>query len=110
MDEEYVLNAEKLAKVVLPNRNGFYPDIDGMNGTDPIENIRAFYADRAKNIGSGTRCSRGRPARGADVETASCTGALSNSQPAPSWGTCGAWVSADSAPGNGTRAPRNSRS
>ena len=56
MDDEYVLDAEKLAKVVLPNRNGFYPDIDGMNGTDPIENVRAFYADRAKNIGAGTRC------------------------------------------------------
>ena len=56
MDEEYVLNAEKLSKVTLANRNGFYPDIDGMNGTDPIENVRAFYADRAKNIGSGTRC------------------------------------------------------
>ena len=56
LDEEYVLNAEKLSKVVLPNRNGFYPDIDGMNGTDPIENVRAFYADRANSIGSGTRC------------------------------------------------------
>ena len=56
MTEDYVLNAEKLAKVVLPNRNGFYPDIDGKNGTDPIENVRAFYADRAANIGSGTRC------------------------------------------------------
>ena len=56
MSEDYVLDAEKLSKVVLPNRNGFYPDIDGLNGTDPIENVRAFYADRAKNIGSGTRC------------------------------------------------------
>jgi len=56
MDEEYVLDAEKLSKVVLPNRNGFYPDIDGLNGTDPIENVRAFYADRAKNIGAGERC------------------------------------------------------
>lgn len=56
MDEEFVLNKEKLAKVTLANRNGFYPDIDGKNGTDPIENVRAFYADRAANIGSGTRC------------------------------------------------------
>ena len=53
MDEEYVLNAEKLAKVVLPNRNGFYPNIDGPTG--PAD-VKAFYADRAKNIGSGTRC------------------------------------------------------
>lgn len=53
MDDEYVLNAEKLAKVVLPNRNGFYPNIDGPNAQ---EEIRAFFADRAKNIGAGVRC------------------------------------------------------
>ena len=56
MDDEFVLNAEKLSKVVLANRNGFYPDIDGKNGTDATENVRAFFADRAANIGSGTRC------------------------------------------------------
>ncbi|EQB39427.1 MFS transporter [Sulfurimonas hongkongensis] len=53
MDEEYVLNAEKLAKVVLPNRDGFYPNIDGPTG--PAD-VKAFYADRAKNIGAGVRC------------------------------------------------------
>jgi len=53
MDDEYVLNKEKLTKVVLPNRNGFYPNIDGPNAQ---EDIRAFFADRAKNIGAGTRC------------------------------------------------------
>jgi cytochrome c len=53
MDDEYVLNKEKLTKVVLANANGFYPDIDGAKGP---ENVRAFFADRAKNIGSGTRC------------------------------------------------------
>jgi len=53
MDEEYVLNAEKLAKVVLPNNDGFYPNIDGPTA---IEDVRTFFADRAANIGSGTRC------------------------------------------------------
>jgi len=53
MDDEYVLNKEKLSKVVLPNRNGFYPNIDGPTG--PAD-VKAFFADRAKNIGSGTRC------------------------------------------------------
>ena len=53
MDDEYVLNAEKLKKVVLPNNNGFYPNIDGPNGP---ANVKAFFADRAKNIGMGTRC------------------------------------------------------
>ena len=53
MDDEYVLNKEKLMKVVLANRNGFYPNIDGPKAK---ENIKAFFADRAKNIGMGTRC------------------------------------------------------
>jgi cytochrome c len=53
MDDEYVLNKEKLVKVVLANRKGFYPNIDGPNAQ---EDIRAFFADRAKNIGAGTRC------------------------------------------------------
>jgi len=53
MDDDYVLNKEKLTKVVLANKNGFYPNIDGPNAQ---EDIRAFYADRAKNIGAGVRC------------------------------------------------------
>ena len=53
LDDEYVLNKEKLTKVVLPNNNGFYPNIDGPTG--PAD-VKAFFADRAKNIGSGTRC------------------------------------------------------
>ncbi len=53
MDDEYVLNKEKLMKIKMPNENGFYPNIDGPNG---VENVRKFFSDRAKNIGSGTRC------------------------------------------------------
>ncbi|MCF6310665.1 MAG: c-type cytochrome [Sulfurimonas sp.] len=53
LDDEYVLNKEKLMKVKMPNRDGFYPNIDGPNG---IENVRAFFKDR-KNYGAvGTRC------------------------------------------------------
>ena len=53
MDDEYVLNKAKLVKVVLANKDGFYPNIDGPTAQ---EDIRAFFADRAKNIGAGTRC------------------------------------------------------
>jgi cytochrome c len=53
LDDEYVLNREKIMKVKMPNEDGFYPSIDGPNG---VENMRAFFADRAKNIGAGTRC------------------------------------------------------
>ena len=53
MGDDYVLNKEKLVKVVLPNRHGFYPNIDGPNAK---KDIKAFFADRAKNIGMGKRC------------------------------------------------------
>ena len=66
LDDEYVLNKEKLMKVVLPNVNGFYPDIDGEKGP---ENVRAFFADRAKNIGSGTRCMKDCKDPGMDGKT-----------------------------------------
>ena len=66
MDDEYVLNAEKLAKVVLANKNGFYPNIDGPNAQ---EEIRAFFADRAKNIGAGTRCMKDCKDPGMDGKT-----------------------------------------
>ena len=66
MDDEYVLNAEKLAKVVLANKNGFYPNIDGPNAQ---EDIRAFFADRAKNIGAGTRCMKDCKDPGMDGKT-----------------------------------------
>jgi len=66
MDDEYVLNKEKLAKVILANRNGFYPNIDGPNAQ---EDIRAFFADRAKNIGVGTRCMKDCKDPGMDGKT-----------------------------------------
>ena len=53
MDDDYVLDAKKLSKVVLANRDGFYPNIDGPNAQ---EDIREFFSDRAKNIGAGKRC------------------------------------------------------
>jgi len=53
LDDESVLNREILMTVKMPNEGGFYPNIDGPNG---VENMRAFFKDRAKNIGSGTRC------------------------------------------------------
>lgn len=53
VDYDYVLDREKFLKIKMPNRNGFYPNIDGPNGVD---NVRAFFADRPKNIGAGTRC------------------------------------------------------
>jgi cytochrome c len=66
LDDEYVLNREKLKKVVLPNNNGFYPNIDGPKAK---ENIKAFFADRGKNIGIGTRCMKDCKDPGMDGKT-----------------------------------------
>jgi len=52
LDDEYVLDREKLLKLVMPNKDGFIPKIDGKNG---LENTRKFFND-FKNYGNGTRC------------------------------------------------------
>ncbi|ABB45333.1 Diheme cytochrome c SoxD [Sulfurimonas denitrificans DSM 1251] len=47
------LNQDNFKKIVMPNRDGFYPNIDGPNG---VENVKAFYKD-PKNFGAvGVRC------------------------------------------------------
>jgi len=53
MKEDFVLSDKNFKKIVMPNRNGFYPNIDGPKG---IENVRAFFKN-PKNFGAvGTRC------------------------------------------------------
>ena len=53
LDDEYVLNRDKFLKIVMPNKDGFIPKIDGKNG---LENARKFY-DNPKNFGGNkTRC------------------------------------------------------
>ena len=48
VDDEYVLNREKYAKIVMPNKDGFEPKIDGPSG---LENVRAYFDD-PKNYGA----------------------------------------------------------
>jgi cytochrome c len=52
LDDEYELNKEKFMKIVMPNKDGFEPKIDGPKGLD---NARAYFND-FKNYGNGTRC------------------------------------------------------
>ena len=52
LDDDYELNREKFLKIVMPNKDGFEPKIDGKNG---LENTRKYYND-FKNYGNGTRC------------------------------------------------------
>jgi len=52
LDDEYVLDREKFLKLVMPNKDGFEPKIDGPKG---VENARAYF-NNFKNYGNGTRC------------------------------------------------------
>ncbi len=52
LDDEYELDREKFLKLVMPNKDGFEPNIDGPKGLD---NARAYFND-FKNYGNGTRC------------------------------------------------------
>ncbi len=52
LDDEYVLDKKKFLKIKMPNRNGFYPNVDGKNG---VENMKKFLSN-PKNYGTGSRC------------------------------------------------------
>jgi len=47
VDDEYVLDRAKFLKIVMPNVNGFEPNIAGLNA---LADVRAYYRD-AKNFG-----------------------------------------------------------
>jgi cytochrome c len=58
LDDEYELTKEKLMKVVMPNVNGFYPDV---NGKDGPQVMKKFLSD-PKNYGTPTvRCMKNCP-------------------------------------------------
>jgi len=48
VDEDYVLDQEKFAKIVMPNKDGFEPNIEGANALD---DVRAYY-DNPANFGA----------------------------------------------------------
>jgi cytochrome c len=55
LDDEYELDREKFMKIVMPNKDGFVPKIDGPDG---VENVRKFLND-PNNLGVGKRCMKG---------------------------------------------------
>jgi len=58
LDDDYVLDKKKLMKVVMPNVNGFYPDVNGKDG--PMV-MKKFLSD-PKNYGTPTkRCMKDCP-------------------------------------------------
>ena len=52
LDDDYVLDRKKFMKIVMPNKDGFVPKIDGPKGLD---NAREFF-NNYENYGNGTRC------------------------------------------------------
>ena len=52
LDDDYELDRAKFLKLVMPNKDGFVPKIDGPKGPD---NARKFF-NNFKNYGNGTRC------------------------------------------------------
>lgn len=52
VDEDYVLDREKFLKIVMPNVDGFEPNINGPKGQD---NAREYY-NNPLNYGNGVRC------------------------------------------------------
>jgi len=56
MDEEFVMNREQFLKIKMPNRDGFYPNVD--TPEDPAQGVRNItnYLNDQKNYGAGERC------------------------------------------------------
>ena len=53
MGDDFVLSRENFSKIEMPNKDGFYPNVDGKDG---VENMRKFFS-KPKNFGANTvRC------------------------------------------------------
>ena len=55
LDDEYVLDREKFMKIQMPNKDGFYPDVESPNPKEGLEKMRALLSDPTI-YGKGTRC------------------------------------------------------
>ena len=55
LEDEFVLDKEKMMKIVMPNHDGFYPEVDTKDPKQGVKNITALLSD-PKIYGTGTRC------------------------------------------------------
>ena len=55
MDDDFVLDREKMLKIVMPNHDGFYPEVDTKDPKEGVKNMTALLSD-PKVYGTGTRC------------------------------------------------------
>ena len=55
MDDDFVLDKEKMMKIKMPNADGFYPEVDTKDPRQGVKNMTALLSD-PKIYGTGTRC------------------------------------------------------
>jgi S-disulfanyl-L-cysteine oxidoreductase SoxD len=55
LEDEFVLDKEKMKKIVMPNHDGFYPEVDTKDPRQGVKNMTALLSD-PKIYGTGTRC------------------------------------------------------
>ena len=55
LEDEYVLDKQKLMKVVMPNHDGFYPEVDTKDPKQGVKNMTTLLSD-PKIYGTGIRC------------------------------------------------------
>lgn len=55
LEDDFVLDKEKMMKIIMPNHDGFYPEVDTKDPKQGVKNITALLSD-PKIYGTGTRC------------------------------------------------------
>lgn len=55
MDDEFVLDKEKMMKIKMPNEDGFYPEVNTKDPRQGVKNMTALLSD-PKIYGTGTKC------------------------------------------------------
>lgn len=55
LDDDFVLDKEKMMKIVMPNHDGFYPEVDTKDPREGVKNMTALLSN-PKIYGTGTRC------------------------------------------------------
>lgn len=55
LEDEFVLDKEKMKKIVMPNHDGFYPEVDTTDPREGVKNMTALLSN-PKIYGTGTRC------------------------------------------------------
>lgn len=55
LEDEFVLDKEKMKKIVMPNYDGFYPEVDTKDPKQGVKNMTTLLSD-PKIYGTGTKC------------------------------------------------------